>query len=228
MDKNELRNGEFPSNSKTTRVVPVRSAEEKTPEKKKVQAVVTSGVKRQKRSFSKKVAETFLEDDTKNVGSYLLHDILIPAAKALISDMVGGGVEMLLFGERRNRNTNIRRDGGRSYTSYGSMYRSDDRDRDRRGSRDRDRRDISRTSRARHDFDDIIFGARGEAEDVLSHLLDLTIDYNQATVADLYDLAGITSDFTDNKYGWTDLRDARVDRVRGGYMINLPKPVVLD
>lgn len=225
-NKNELRSGEFPSNSKMTRVGPVRPEEEKTPEKKKVQAVVTSGVKRQKRSFSKKVAETFLEDDTKNVGSYLLHDILIPAAKALISDMVGGGVEMLLFGERRSRNTNIRRDGGRSYTSYGSLYRSDDRDRDRRDPRDR--RDISRTSRARHDFDDIIFGARGEAEDVLSHLVDLTVDYNQATVADLYDLAGITSDFTDNKYGWTNLRDARVDRVRGGYLINLPKPVALD
>ena len=87
---------------------------------------------------------------------------------------------------------------------------------------------MSRTSRARHDFDEIILETRGEAEEVLSHLVDLTIDYQQATVADLYDLVGITSNFTDNKYGWTDLRSASVTRVRDGYLINLPRTQILD
>lgn len=216
--KEQLKNT-FPSNSKALRRDPQQPS---IPENRKIEKVVTGTVKKQKRGFGKKMAEIFLEDDTKSVGSYILHDVLIPAAKSMISDMVGGGIEMLLFGDRRSRNT--RRDAGRSYTSYGSYYRSVDRD-----PREKDRgRDISRTGRARHDFDEIVLETRGEAEEVLSHLVDLTIDYKMASVADLYDLVGITSSFTDNKYGWTDLRNANVTRVRGGYLLNLPRTEVLD
>jgi len=226
----ELLKDNFPSNSKLTRKEPIKK---ERIEDKKVEKVVTGLVKKQKRSFSKKLAETFLEDDTKSVGGYIFHDVLIPAAKAMISDMVGGGIEMLLFGERRGRNT--RRDGNRSYTSYGSYYR--DSDRDSRGSRDsgrdRDRdsrgsRDISKQGRARHDFDEIILETRGEAEEVLSQLVDLTIDYQMASVADLYGLVGIDSNFADDKYGWYELRSASVSRVRGGYLINLPRTQPLD
>jgi hypothetical protein len=218
-DKEQLKNT-FPSNSKTVRKDPPQ--QQAKPEDKKLEKIVTGCVKKQKRSFSKKLAETFLEDDTKSVGSYIFHDVLIPAAKAMISDMVGGGIEMLLFGEKRGRNT--RREGNRSFTSYGSYYKSNDRD-----TRDKDRgRDISRTGRAKHDFDEIVLETRGEAEQVLSHLVDLTIDYKQATVADFYQMVGVTENFTDNKYGWTDLRNASVSRVRGGYLINLPRTEALD
>lgn len=193
----------------------------KDPEKKKVPKIATGKVTRQKRTFGQKVSEAFLGDDTQSVGDYLLHDVLIPAMKSTLSDMVGGGIEMLLFGERRSRGTY--RDRGHSYVSYGSYF-GDSRDRDRRDNR----RELSRSERSRHDFDNLSFETRGEAEDILSHLVDLTVDYNVATVADYYDLAGVESQFTDNKYGWTNLRDASVDRVRQGYTIRLPQPRVLD
>lgn len=217
-DNREQLKNTFPSNSKLNKR---ESQPQQRVEDRKIEKVVTGTVRKQKRGLGKKLAETFLEDDTKSVGSYIFHDVLIPAAKAMISDMVGGGIEMLLFGEKRGHNT--RRDGGRSYTCYGSYYRSTDRD-----NRDRDKRDISRLGRARHDFDEIVLETRGEAEEVLSHLVDLTLDYNQATVADLYDLVGISGNFTDNKYGWTDLRSASVTRVRDGYLINLPRTQLLD
>ena len=221
-NKEQLKNT-FPSNSKSAKREPQQQPKV---EDRKLEKVVTGVVKKQKRGLGKRIAETFLEDNTKSVGSYIFHDVLIPAAKSMICDMVGWGgfAEILLFGDKRG---GARGRGGRSnsksYTSYGSYYRLTDGD-----NRDRDRRDISRTSRARHDFDEIILETRGEAEEVLSHLVDLTIDYQQATVADLYDLVGITSNFTDNKYGWTDLRSASVTRVRDGYLINLPRTQILD
>jgi hypothetical protein len=191
------------------------------PEKKKVEQVTCGTVRQQRPSFFRRMTSTFLEDDTKTVGDYIVHDVLIPAAKAMISDMVGGGIDMLLFGGRRGSRTN--RDGGRSYVNYNSAsYRGNIRD-----PRER-QREMSRTARARHDFGEIILETRGEAEEVLSHLVDLTIDYDMASVADLYDLVGITSNFTDNKYGWTDLRNASVSRVRGGYLINLPRTQQLE
>lgn len=177
---------------------------------------VTSGkVVQKKKSLGKKFAETFLGDDIESVSSYILHDVIIPAAKNMMSDTVSNGIEMLLFGQVRGSRT--KRDRGKSYVSYSSYY-----DRDKKPTRP------SARNTSRHNFDDIILETRGEAEEVLSHLVDLTEDYGMASVADLYDLVGITSNFTDNKYGWDNLSSASVNRVRDGYLISLPRTTVLD
>ena len=59
-------------------------------------------------------------------------------------------------------------------------------------------------------------------------MADLCETYGQVTVADLYDLVGISGSFTDNNYGWTDMREASVRRVRDGYILSLPRPRQLD
>jgi hypothetical protein len=194
----------YPSNSKKDR------------ESRKVEKVTTGKVTTRKKGTGKKLFESFVGEDINSVTSYIIHDVLIPAAKSTLSDMVQGGIEMLLFGERKGSRTT--RDKSKSYVSY-SSYSNNKRD---------DRREFSNRSRTTHSFDDIVLASRGEAEEVLSHLVDLTIDYGEATVSDLYDLVGITGSFTDNKYGWTDLSRASVTRARDGYLLNLPKTMVLD
>lgn len=206
----------YPSNSKFK---PEPRPEDK-PEKK-VEKVVSCTVVQKKKSFGKKVLETFVGEDIGNVREYLIHDVLVPAVKSTFSDMVQGGIDMMLFGEKRGSRTT--RDRGRSYVNYGGYSSIDKRDRDRDS-----RREMTSRSRSRHDFGDIIFPTRGDAEVVLSHLVDLTIEYGQATVADLYDLAGITSNYTDDKYGWENLRDANVGPIRGGYVLVLPRPILID
>ncbi len=224
-DEREQLKRTFPSNSKTVR----QDIQQPNPEDRKLEKVIKGTVKKQKRGLGKRLAELFIEDDTKTVGGYMFYDVLIPAAKTMICDIIGWGgfAERLLFSDRRSiRGRGGDRGRGGSFTSYGSYYRSVDRD-----PRDRDRgggRDISRAGRARHDFDEIVLETRGEAEEVLSHLVDLTVDYGQATVADLYDLVGIQSSYTDNKYGWTDLRSSSVNRVRDGYLLNLPRTQLLE
>ena len=47
-------------------------------------------------------------------------------------------------------------------------------------------------------------------------------------IADLYDLVGMDSNYTDNRYGWTNLRSAQVVRVRDGYLLKLPKALPLN
>lgn len=169
-----------------------------------------------KKSFLSKVGGVFFGSDTDNVGSYILYDILIPAAKNTLSEMVSSGIEMLLFGE--NRRTSVRRDRDKSYISYNSI------------SRDRSDRDRSAAYRVRanHHFDEIIIDSRAEAEEVLSSLVELIDTYGVATVSDFYDLIGMTSDFTDNKYGWKNLNRSSVNRVRDGYILSMPRPIPLD
>ena len=54
--------------------------------------------------------------------------------------------------------------------------------------------------------------------------MDELIDtYGQVSVADLYDLVGKSCNYTDNNYGWTNLRNAEPVRVRDGYMLKMPK-----
>lgn len=217
MDENDVKNVKemFPPNTKTVKTEKV--------EPKKVEKVVTGLVRQKKKSFFKKVMDTLVSDDASNISGYIIHDILVPAFKDVVEDMVKGSIEVLIRGERTGSRTT--RDRGVSRVSYNSVSsRRNDRDRDRRD----DRRDVSSRNRARHNFDDIVLETRGEAEEVLSHLVDLTIDYGQASVSDLYDLVGITGAFTDNKYGWYDLKDASVSRARDGYLLNLPRTILLD
>lgn len=204
----EIIQMDFPSNSHKSK------GGTKKPEKK-VEKITSGKVVKQKKSLGKKFAETFLGENIESVSSYIIYDVIIPAAKNMIFDTVNNGFEMLLFGQIRGSRT--RRDRGRSYVSYSSYYK--DRDRDRQ---------ISLRNRARHNFDDIILESRGEAEEVLSHLVELIDVYGMASVADLYDLVGVTSNFTDNRYGWDNLSSARVVPVRGGYLLELPRPIVLD
>lgn len=80
----------------------------------------------------------------------------------------------------------------------------------------------------KYDYDDIILESRGEAEDVLERMDELIATYQLVSVADFYDLVGVSGNYTDNKYGWTDIRNASVIRVRDGYMIKLPKALPLN
>ena len=79
-----------------------------------------------------------------------------------------------------------------------------------------------------YSYDDIILSTRGEAEDVLTRMDELMDKYGLVRVADLYDLVGITGNYTDNKYGWTNIRNAKITRLRDGYMIEMPRAVPID
>ena len=175
---------------------------------KKVEKVISGNAKVKKRSA--------LSDDIQNIKSYVVMDVLIPAAKKAISDIVTNGVDMILYpgGNGRPKRSNA------NHVSYRSYY--DNRDRDRRYDPE------TRSRRSSYSYDDIIIDTRAEAEEVLERMDELLDTYNVVSVADLYDLVGISCSYTDNKYGWTNLRNAEVIRVRDGYFLKLPKAGPID
>ena len=184
-------------------------------ERKKIEPIAKAKTK--KKSEVKKFADVFIAEDITSVKNYIVNDVLIPAAKKAISDIITNGIDMILYGEARGKDR--RRDSG-SRVSYTKYYERD-RDRDRDYDRRRERRSV-------YDYDDIILDTRREAEDVLNRMDDLIDAYGMVSVADLYDLVGVTGNYTDNKYGWTNLRNAEVRRTRDGYLIKLPKALPFD
>lgn len=76
-----------------------------------------------------------------------------------------------------------------------------------------------------------IFDTREAAETIADVLLNLYEKYGFVTTVDLYNLAGVVSQFDDMKYGWKDLNGMSIRRARGNpskYEIVLPKPIELN
>ena len=193
-----------------------RSKEGKTEaltDRKKVEKVVHGRVRTKPKSGVSKITDIFISEDAANVKSYIVMDVLVPAVKKAISDIVRDGIDMILYGESKGRKSS----SASGYVSYRDYSRSDDRD------RFRDSR-----SRSSYAHDDIILDSRGEAEEVLTRMDELIDTYGNVSVADLYDLVGKSSEYTDNKYGWTNIRNAEPIRVRDGYMLKLPKALPIN
>lgn len=183
--------------------------QESIPEKR-VEKVITGSVKSKKKNEIRKFADVFIPEDVTSVKAYILMDVVVPAIKRIISDTV----DTILYGGigRTKKNSTA------SKVSYRSYYEKENGRRDYSSSR----------TRSGYDYDDIILDNRGEAEEVLSRMDELVATYGLVSVADLYDLVGIAGNYTDNKYGWTDIRSAQVARVRDGYMLKLPKALPLN
>lgn len=178
---------------------------------KKVEKVVQGKVKTRPKSGARKLTDVFISEDASNVKSYIFMDVLVPAVKKAISDIVRDGIDMILYGDSGRRKSS----GSASYVSYRDYSRSD---RDRFRDRDRESR-----TRSGYNHDDIILETRGEAEEVLTRMDEIIDEYGVVSVGDLYDLIGKSCEYTDNKYGWTNIRNAEPIRVRDGYMLKLPK-----
>ena len=201
---------EYPDNSHSGR----EQRQETGQPERKLEKVVNSSVKTRKKSDVRKFAGIFVPEDAESVKSYILMDVVVPGIKNAIADVVS----IMLFGEVGRLGRGGR--GSASKISYQKYYR-DERD---------ERRDYGRPrTAAGFDYDDILFETRGDADMVLDGIESAIANYGVASVADLYDLAGMTCrSYTANKYGWTDIRNAKVVRVRDGYIIQLPRTVQID
>ena len=153
-----------------------KELEGKQPEKKLTKV---ANAKLKKKSEIQKIAETFVAEDLNKVKNAVLMDVIVPAVKKVISDIVTNGIDMLLYGEVKHNKTTT-------------------------------------TSK-------IGYNSRGEAEEVLNQMNEIIGTYGVVSVADLCEIVGVTGEFTDNKYGWSDIRDAYGERSKDGYMLKLPR-----
>lgn len=206
----------YPSNNRSAKA----PTEDVTTEPKNIDAVVTGEVTRRKKPLGKRFAETFIGGDINTVASYVVLQVLIPAAKDMMSDAVSQGIDRMLYGESRSPRSRSGASGGTNgYVSYNRMAQG--------AAKARSGLDEFRSRPERrnaHDFDEIILATRAEADEVIERMFDLVNSYQQATVADLLQLVGVSSNHVDHKWGWTDMRGAGITKIRNGYLLDLPRP----
>lgn len=191
-----------------------KSKEEQAVAEKRVEKLAKGPIKVKKKNEIRKLADVFISEDVTNVKSYVVMDVLIPAIKKAIVDIVTDGVHMIFYGGAR-RNGGSRADKV-SYVDYS-----------RRSYDDRRPSNIQET-RTNYSSDQFVFETRADAEEALA-TMDATVErYGMIRVLDLYDMVGKTCDHTANKYGWTSTRNAEIVRVRDGYVIKMPRALPID
>ena len=183
--------------------------------KKQLKKVTTGKVTIKQESEIQKLAHNFLAEDLQTIREKLWTDYILPGIK----NMVCSAVNIALFGVDRSR-TNT---GGCSQqrNSYSSYYAN--------ANQSRPPQNNYRPNRL--DWQNITFDSYADANDVLNEMGHALHEYGQVTIADFYDVVGITRDardYQDCKYGWYDLGPASIKGVPGGYTIVFPKPVPLN
>ena len=183
-------------------------------EEKKVEKIISGNVVARKKSIGRKMFDTFVQEDAGTVKNYILTDVVVPTIKRAIVDTV----QLVLYGHTSSNNRN---GSNRStYVSYEQYYARDPRNR---------QRTVDRRANSVYECQEVTLEDRGDAEDVLRSMNNLINIYRVVSVADLYDLVGMPTNYTDNNYGWTDLTGTRIIRDRDGYFIlDLPKPSPID
>lgn len=191
------------------------------PEREKLPPVVKKdGVVSTKKSLGQKFVDAFISDDAKDVKSYIMLDVIIPTIKNTILDVI----EMIFFGNMNYRDSHSSRLSSRDRVSYSSVYKSE-----YNGRRSSSRREEPEyQENVKVDYRNIILRERRDAENVVNSMRERIAVYRQASIADLFDLIDVTSNYVDNNWGWTDERDIGIRRVSNGYLIDVREAEYLD
>lgn len=171
--------------------------------------VVSNNVKPKKPTFGDKLKGCFFEGEVETVSDYIVFDVIVPAIKSTIVNVVCGGIESLVNGKVSTNRPSARP----NYTQYS-------------GPRARPnyyaapvRQDTSRAPEYEYETEE-------DAYAVLEQMNDILGEYEWVRIADYKEASGIRPDSYDYAWGWNDLRSASVRRNRnGGFFIDLPRPL---
>jgi hypothetical protein len=212
---------DFPANSAKARARSESSSPSKRPEK--IERITSAEADRRPKGLGRKFKDTFIGGTARQAADYAVTDIVIPAVRDLMFDAIQGSLDRLIYGDSRRS-----RGGGpsSSYSNAGHVNYQGIMSPNRPAPSPTRR--LSRQSRARQNFDEIVISSRAEAEEVLDRMFEFLSRYGVVRVDELYEMIGIDSTHTDHKWGWTSLGGAKVARLRtGGFLLDLPEPEAL-
>ena len=196
-------------------------------EKQAIEKVELKGsVKTKKVGFGQKLKETFIADDARDVGDYILWDIIIPTIRRTIRDVIVGSADRIFLGAGAapSSGSSLYREHGVTYVKARNDYASI-------SARKVQPRALPATtqpaSRYNMHLDDIVFEYYEDAAAVLERMVDYLETYGKVSVDDYFDLCGKSSPYTTQAWGWTSLTNATIINTVGGYFIKLPNPVVI-
>jgi hypothetical protein len=187
---------------------------------KKLEKVVEGEVSQRKKPMGRRFKDVFIGGEFKSAAHYIAVEVLLPAARNAVVDGVTKGIERVIYGESSIRRSDPRHTQSRtvynSPVNRSGTQRANLPDQPRALARNQDR-----------EVGEILLQTRADAERVLETLIDIVNQYDVASVADLNELLGFSSAFTDNRWGWVNLSYADIRQTRNGFLLILPPAEVI-
>ena len=152
--------------------------------KKKLEKVTTGKVTVRQQTDIQKVASAFLAEDLATVKERIINDYAIPMLKNGIWSIFSSALSLMIFGEDKSRSqsSNYVRGSSNSYDRY---YANPNRSQ-------------PANQRVIPNWQNLISDSRADMEEILDQMWEAIREYGQVSIGDLYDLAGMTCNFTDN------------------------------
>ena len=186
-----------------------RERQEEREERRKLENVGGGRSKKMKKSFCRRFVENFIADDvTKDdIRSFIVKDVIVPMIQDAIMDSINGALGMM-FGIGIVRSGSSRKTSSGGKIRYGGYFNSGESKKTKSSVRESRRE-------ARSGFEIQMKDSKEAALRVMEELEELLDEYPDegVSVADYYDAFGVSTEHTDNKYGWYDLAGMHIERV---------------
>lgn len=172
--------------------------------------------------------DKFVTEDLGHIKDYVVKDVLVPNVKRSIDEIVTNTIKMILY-KGNPPKSSIFAPSKIQYGSYfgnGAPWNSAP-NFNPSAKKDSNQSVNDKYKSSVYNYENILIPSKSEAEAVLMQLTELVDTYGKAAVSDLYEIVGITGNYTDGNYGWTNLVTAYSEKVGDGYMLVLPKAKVL-
>jgi hypothetical protein len=196
----------------------IKSESEASPEREKLEPIVSSEdfVKKNDGPF-----KTFLRamcNDADDMKHYVLHDVLVPGLKSTTLDVLS----RLFY----NQGFTSSRKSVNSGTAYDKMFTQGSKYH-YKPARKTYAESPSRRAPINDDikYDEIVFSNRDKAENFVRRLYSRIDMSEDVSIAEVYDLLGQRSDWTDANWGWNSKQAINIVKVPQGWYIDFDEPV---
>ena len=207
---------QYPSNT-----LKERNKQAQKKEKPDLKCVVSGKTKPVPQSFWSKVFVGIKPASGQTMKGFIFDEIVTPLIQRAVVEGVTGAINYLVKGDayadRKNNNS-----FGKSYINYNGISSGK--------SNGNSSQYVYSGKNSGMEIENVWFESRVDAQRVLDEMQSVIAGYDILTVNGFYDIIGRTNiiDPSNEKFGWSDLRNAYITASRGGWVIHLPHPMPID
>ena len=182
-----------------------------------VEPIVT-GAKKVQRPATRRFLDFMFAESPKEASKRIGREIIAPTIKRGVEEALNNFISGMMWGDSANRPISTVAKGMimRGGTNYNAISSSNSMALARQAS-----------PPSSGNYQDLAFEDIQFAEILLAGLFERLNDYRVVTVADLYELANISTSPSDERFGWISLDGARISKRREGYLLELPRPTLI-
>lgn len=207
---------QYPSNT-----LKERNKQAQKKEKPDLKCVVSGKSKPVPQSLWSKVFVGIKPASGQTMKSFIFDEIVTPLIQRAVVEGVTGAINYLVKGDAYADRKAIN-SFGKSYINYNGISSGKS---NANGSQY-----VYSGKNSGMEIENVWFESRVDAQRVLDEMQNVIANYDILTVNGFYDIIGRTNiiDPSNEKFGWSDLRNAYITASRGGWVIHLPHPMPID